>query len=52
MVAYLSYPSGETGYELAISHPAISAWLHRLAGIPGWQPPYGLLPGKRLAHYV
>jgi glutathione S-transferase len=52
MMAYLSYPSDETGYEFAISHPAISAWLHRLAGLPGWQPPYDLLPGKRLAHYA
>src|SRR6201996_6043674 len=27
MMAYLSYPSSETGYDLAASHPAIRAWL-------------------------
>src|SRR5205085_971779 len=51
MMAYLSYPADETGYELASSHPAISAWLRRLSGLPSWQAPYDLLPGKRLAHY-
>ncbi len=52
LMAYLSYPIDETGYDLAVSHPAIRAWLDRLAGIPGWRPPYDLLPGKRLAHYA
>jgi glutathione S-transferase len=52
MMAYLHYPSDETGYDLAVSHPAISAWLGRLASLPGWRSAYDLLPGKRLTHYV
>jgi glutathione S-transferase len=52
MIAYLSYPIDETGFDLAASHPAVFAWLGRVAGLPGWRPPYDLLPGKRLKHYV
>jgi len=52
MMAYLSYPNEETGFDLAASHPAVSAWLSRLAALPGWQSPYDLLPGKRLTHYA
>ena len=32
MIAYLPYPADETGYDLAVSHPAVSAWLGRVAG--------------------
>lgn len=52
MMAYLHYPSDETGYDFAASHPAISAWLSRIAALPGWKSAYDLLPGKRLTHYV
>jgi glutathione S-transferase len=52
MMAYLSFPSDETGYDFAVSHPAVHAWLGRLAEIPGWRPPYDLLPGKRLEHFA
>jgi glutathione S-transferase len=52
MIAYLSYPDDETGFDLATSHPAVHAWLGRVAEIPGWRPPYDLLPGKRLIHYA
>jgi glutathione S-transferase len=52
MIAYLHYPGDETGYDFAASHPAISAWLGRVAGLPGWRSAYDLLPGKRLAHYA
>jgi glutathione S-transferase len=52
MMAYLHYPSDETGYDLAHSHPAVNEWLQRLAALPGWRPAYDLLPGKRLTHYV
>ena len=31
MMAYLHYPADETGYDLAASHPAINAWLGRMA---------------------
>jgi glutathione S-transferase len=52
MIAYLHYPSDETGYDLAVTHPAISAWLGRVASLPGWRSAYDLLPGKRLTHYA
>ena len=52
MMAYLHYPVDETGYDLAASHPAINAWLGRMAQLPGWKSAYDLLPGKRLTHYA
>lgn len=52
MMAYLHYPSDETGYDFAVSHPSISAWLGRMAALPGWKSAYDLLPGKRLPHYA
>ena len=52
LMAYLSFPENETGYDLAVSHPAVRAWLSRLATLAGWQAPYDLLPGKRLHCYA
>ena len=52
LMAYLSYPADETGYDFATSHPAISQWLARIAALPGWRSAYDLLPGKRLTHYA
>jgi glutathione S-transferase len=52
MMAYLHYPADETGYDFAVSHPAVSGWLGRMAGLPGWKSAYDLLPGKRLTHYA
>jgi glutathione S-transferase len=52
MMAYLHYPSDETGYFFADSHPAVHAWLGRMARSPGWRSAYDLLPGKRLVHYA
>jgi glutathione S-transferase len=52
MIAYLSFPNEESGYDLAASHPAIRAWLDRIAALPRWRAPYDLLPGKRLRRYV
>lgn len=52
MCAYLSYPSDETGYDLATSHPKIQAWLTRISELPCWLSQYSLLPGKRLKHYA
>ena len=51
MIGYLCFPSEESGYDLAESHPAVSAWISRVAASPGWRPPYDLLPGKRLQRY-
>jgi len=52
MMAYLAFPPEETGYDFALSHPAIHAWLERISRIPGWRPAYDLLPGKRLTSYI
>lgn len=52
LMAYLSFPENETGYDLADTHPAVRRWLLRMALLPGWKPPYDLLPGKRLTCYV
>jgi glutathione S-transferase len=52
MMAYLSFPNEETGYDLAVSHPSVHAWLGRLSGIAGWRPPYDLLPGERMEHFA
>lgn len=49
MSAYLSYPAEETGYDLPATHPAVAAWLGRIAALPGWGAPYDLLPGPRFA---
>lgn len=51
LMAYLSFPAEETGYDLPTTQPAVHAWLGRMASLPGWQAPYDLLPGKRLAQY-
>ena len=52
LMAYLSFPKHESGYDLAESHPAVDAWHGRIAALPGWRAPYDLLPGKRLHCYV
>jgi glutathione S-transferase len=51
MSAYVHFPKEETGYDLAVSHPAVHAWLGRIAALPGWRSAYDLLPGKRLTFY-
>lgn len=48
MIGYLCFPPEESGYDMAASHPAVNAWIGRVAALPGWRAPYDLLPGKRL----
>lgn len=52
MCGYLVFPPDETGYDFAVSHPSLQAWLDRLAALPGWRGPYDLLPGKRLPRFA
>ncbi len=52
MTGYLAFPKHESGYDLTASHPAVDAWLRRIAALPGWKAPYDLLPGKRLHCYA
>ena len=44
LAGYVYYPSDETGLDIAAEFPAIDAWRRRLAALPGWQPPYDLMP--------
>jgi glutathione S-transferase len=52
MIGYLFFPKEESGFDLAVTHPAIHGWLNRVAALPGWRAPYDLLPGKRLRRFV
>jgi glutathione S-transferase len=51
MIGYLMFPKYEAGFDFAVSHPSIAAWLDGVSALPGWRPPYDLLPGKRLQCY-
>lgn len=44
MAGYVYYPPEETGFDLEVSFPALHAWRQRLAALPGWKPPYELMP--------
>ena len=41
---YVYYPASETGFDIAAQYPAIDAWRRRVAALPGWKPPYELMP--------
>jgi glutathione S-transferase len=49
MCGYLYYPADESGYDIAKSYPAMARWLERLKALPGWKPPYEMMPGERVA---
>jgi|SRR5215831_3557026 len=49
MCGYMFYPEEESGYDLSQQFPAIARWTGRLKQLPGWKPPYELLPGERIA---
>jgi glutathione S-transferase len=44
LVGYLYYPTEETGIDLVTAFPAIDAWRCRIAALPGWKPPYEMMP--------
>lgn len=44
MAGYVYYPPEETGFDIATDYPAIDAWRQRIAALPGWKPPYELMP--------
>jgi glutathione S-transferase len=52
LMAYLSYPQDEIGFDLATDYRAVHAWLSRIAQLPDWRAPYELLPGRRLFRYA
>ncbi len=45
MTGYFYYPVEEFGFDIAEEHPAIAAWMERMAALPGWKHPYDLMPG-------
>jgi glutathione S-transferase len=49
MGAYLFFPPEESGYDIDKDYPAMARWLARLKLLPGWKPPYEMLPGERVA---
>lgn len=44
LAGYVYYPPEETGFDIETAYPAIHAWRSRLAALPGWKPPYALMP--------
>jgi glutathione S-transferase len=44
MAGYVYYPAEETGFDIKADFPALQAWRERLAALPGWKPPYELMP--------
>jgi glutathione S-transferase len=44
LAGYVFYRTEETGFDLATAFPSIEAWRQRLAALPGWKPPYELMP--------
>ena len=49
LCGYLFSPEEESGYKVAVSFPAIDAWLQRIRDLPGWAHPYDILPGEPIA---
>jgi glutathione S-transferase len=45
LAGYIYYPASEWGYDWRPAHPGVAAWADRLATLPGWRPPYDLMPG-------
>jgi glutathione S-transferase len=49
LCGYLYFPADESGYDIGESYPAMAKWLERLKPLPGWKPPYEMLPGQQIA---
>jgi len=49
LCGYLYFPTEESGYDVGKNYPAMARWLERLKALPGWKPPYEVLPGERIA---
>jgi len=44
LAGYVYYPAAETGFDIAAEYPAIDGWRRRVAALPGWKPPYEMMP--------
>jgi glutathione S-transferase len=49
LCGYLYFPTEESGYDIGKNYPAMARWVERLKMLPGWKPPYEMLPGERIA---
>jgi glutathione S-transferase len=49
LCGYLVYPQEESGYDLARDFPNLAAWVNRLKALPGYESPYSMMPGERIA---
>ena len=49
LCGYLVYPQEESGYDLARDYPNLAAWVARLKALPGYESPYSMMPGERIA---
>ena len=49
LCGYLFYPLEESGYDVTARFPHIAGWRERLRALPGWAPPYEMLPGAQIA---
>jgi glutathione S-transferase len=49
MCGYMFYPVEESGYDMPAQFPHIAAWIERMRQLPGWAPPYDMMPGERIA---
>lgn len=45
---YQFYPVEESGLDIAQRWPHIGAWAERLKALPGWAPPYEVMPGGQM----
>ena len=49
LCGYLFFPPEESGYDIAQQYPAMAKRLEQVKQIPGWKPPYDMLPGEQIA---
>jgi glutathione S-transferase len=49
LAGYVFYPVEESGIDIDARYPALAAWRERMRALPGWVPPYELMPGERTA---
>ena len=45
---YMFYPVEESGYDLPERFPSLAGWVERMTAVPGWAPPYDVMPGLRV----
>jgi glutathione S-transferase len=49
LCGYLYFPPEESGYDIGARYPAMARWLGQVKQLPGWKPPYEMLPGEQVA---